>query len=106
MVRKLDDAQRQTALAGLPGWTDTKADAAGERDAITRTFRFADFPAAFAFMTRCALAAERMDHHPEWTNVYNRVVVTLTTHDAGGLTEKDVALAHVMDAAAEGTGLK
>jgi len=104
MVRKLDDAQRQTALADLPGWSGTNAGEAGARDAITRTFRFADFPAAFAFMTRCALAAEKMDHHPEWTNVYNRVEVTLTTHDAGGLTDKDIALARAMDAAAEGLG--
>ncbi len=106
MVRKLDDAQRQTALGDLPGWSETAGDGTAAGNAITRTFRFTDFPAAFAFMTRCALAAEKMDHHPEWTNVYNRVVVTLTTHDAGGLTDKDIALARIMDAAAEGTGAK
>jgi 4a-hydroxytetrahydrobiopterin dehydratase len=85
----------QAALASLPGWR------AGEgRDCLTRTFRFADFNAAFAFMTRVALMAEKLDHHPEWSNVYNRVEVTLTTHDAGGVTELDVRLARFMDEAA------
>ena len=70
------------------------------RDAIARTFTFADFNAAFAFMTRAALKAEQMDHHPEWFNVYNRVEVTLSTHDAGGVTEKDIALATFMNEAA------
>lgn len=69
--------------------------------AITRSLRFADFGAAFAFMTRVALAAEKADHHPEWSNVYNRVDVRLTTHDAGGLTERDFALAAAIDAAAD-----
>ncbi len=83
------------AIAMLPGWSQTPG-----RDAIAKTYRFADFNAAFAFMTRVALAAEKADHHPEWTNVYNRVDVVLTTHDAGGVTEKDIALARFMEAAA------
>jgi 4a-hydroxytetrahydrobiopterin dehydratase len=80
------------AVARLNGWH-----AANGRDAITKEFRFKDFNAAFGFMSRVALFAEKHDHHPEWTNVYNRVEVTLTTHDAGGVTDKDVALAHFMD---------
>lgn len=84
------------ALAQLDGWS-----AVDGRDAISRSFRFGDFGGAFAFMTRCALAAEKLDHHPEWFNVYNRVDVTLATHDAGGVTELDVKLAQVMDAAAK-----
>ena len=80
------------ALAQLPGWT-----AADGRDAIAKEFRFADFNAAFAFMTSVALHAEKHDHHPEWFNVYNRVEVTLATHDAGGVTQKDLALARFMD---------
>lgn len=83
------------ALATLPGWSATPG-----RDAITKSFRFADFNAAFGFMARVALVAEKMDHHPEWSNVYNKVDVVLTTHDAGGVTEKDVALARFMDEAA------
>ena len=86
---------RAAALAELDGWSPVEG-----RDAITKTFRFADFGHAFGFMARVALAAERMDHHPEWTNVYNRVSVTLSTHDAGGVTEKDIALARIMDSAA------
>ncbi|MBL8531502.1 MAG: 4a-hydroxytetrahydrobiopterin dehydratase [Hyphomonadaceae bacterium] len=82
------------ALARLDGWH-----AAEGRDAITKEFRFRDFNGAFAFMTRVALYAERHDHHPEWTNVYNRVEACLTTHDAGGVSDKDVALAHFMDQA-------
>ena len=73
-----------------------------ERDAIARKLRFGDFNAAFGFMARVALKAEQMDHHPEWFNVYNRVEVVLTTHDAGGVSEKDVALAQFMDAIAGG----
>ena len=69
----------------------------GERDAISKTFKFRDFTEAFGWMAQVALAAEKHDHHPEWFNVYNRVDVTLTTHDAGGLSELDVALAHLMD---------
>ena len=83
------------ALAQLEGWS-----AAEGRDAITKTFKFADFSAAFGWMTRVALAAEKLDHHPEWFNVYSRVEVLLATHDAGGVTELDVTLAKVMDAAA------
>ena len=83
------------ALAQLPGWS-----AAEGRDAIVKTFKFSDFNAAWGFMTRAALAAEKLDHHPEWFNVYNRVEVLLATHDADGVTELDVALAKIMDAAA------
>jgi 4a-hydroxytetrahydrobiopterin dehydratase len=83
------------ALKTLPGWT-----AAEGRDAIVRTFTFKDFNAAFGFMTRAALAAEKLDHHPEWFNVYNRVEVLLATHDADGVTELDVTLAQIMDEAA------
>jgi 4a-hydroxytetrahydrobiopterin dehydratase len=82
----------EAALAQLSGWT-----AVDGRDAIARTFKFSDFNAAFGFMTRAALAAEKLDHHPEWLNVYNRVEVTLSTHDAGGVTELDVTLAKLMD---------
>jgi 4a-hydroxytetrahydrobiopterin dehydratase len=82
------------AIARLDGWR-----AAENRDAIVKEFRFKDFNAAFGFMARVALHAERHDHHPEWFNVYNRVEVTLATHDAGGVTDKDVALAHFMDEA-------
>ena len=84
------------ALSGLPGWVAV----GGERDAICRTFKFADFNAAFGFMTRVALMADKLDHHPEWSNVYNWVEVTLTTHDADGVTELDVEMAKFMDAAA------
>jgi 4a-hydroxytetrahydrobiopterin dehydratase len=83
------------ALAELPGWS-----AAEGRDAIVKTFKFADFNAAFGWMTRVALAAEKLDHHPEWFNVYSRVEVLLATHDADGVTELDVTLAKIMDAAA------
>jgi len=92
----------QAALQRLPGWTTAE----GGRDAIRRTYRFADFNAAFAFMTRVALTAEKLDHHPEWFNVYSRVEVTLATHDADGVTELDVKLAEFMDAAALGLGAK
>jgi 4a-hydroxytetrahydrobiopterin dehydratase len=94
---KLDETARREALAGLEGWQE----AAG-REAIVKTFRFPDFNAAFAWMTRVALMAEKLDHHPEWFNVYNRVEVTLSTHDAGGLTELDLRLARFMDLAAGG----
>ena len=92
MPKKLTDDARHQALERLQGWQLVDG-----RDAITKQFKFADFNAAFAFMTRAALAAEKMDHHPEWSNVWNRVNVTLTTHDAGGLTERDIALAEAMD---------
>jgi 4a-hydroxytetrahydrobiopterin dehydratase len=87
------------ALAQLPGWS-----AAEGRDAIVKTFKFADFNTAFGFMTRVALAAEKLDHHPEWFNVYNRVEVLLATHDADGVTDLDVTMAKIMDAAAPGQG--
>jgi len=85
------------ALAQLTGWS-----AAEGRDALVKTFKFADFNAAFGWMTRVALAAEKLDHHPEWFNVYSRVEVLLATHDADGVTELDVTLAKIMDAAAGG----
>ena len=83
---------RTEMLAQLDGWEDVAG-----RDAITKSFRFQTFNEAFGFMTRVALAAEKADHHPEWFNVYNRVDVTLSTHDAGGVTDKDVRLARFMD---------
>ena len=85
----------EAAVAQLTGWA-----AAPGRDAITKSYRFTDFNAAFGWMTRVALAAEKLDHHPEWFNVYNRVEVTLATHDADGVTELDVRLAQIMNAAA------
>ncbi len=84
----LDDAERNEALAALPGWTYDAA-----RNGIARSFAFADFSAAFAFMTRVALAAEKADHHPEWSNVWNKVDILLSTHSDGGVTAKDIALA-------------
>ncbi len=87
------------AIETLNGWSVKD----GDRDAIEKSFKFADFKSAFAFMTACALKAEQMDHHPEWFNVYNRVEVTLTTHDADGLTELDTQLAAAMDAIATAT---
>lgn len=96
MAHALSGDQRTSALAGLAGWQEVDG-----RDAISKTFKFKDFNAAFGFMTRIALIAEKADHHPEWFNVYNRVEVTLTTHDAGGVTEKDINLAQQMNALAE-----
>ena len=90
---KLDAERRAAALQQLPEWREVEGS-----EAITRTFRFKDFNEAFGFMTRVALLAEKLDHHPEWFNVYNRVDVTLSTHDAGGIMEKDIALAKAMDA--------
>jgi len=95
MATKLTGEARRAALAGLPGWTEVQG-----RDAIAKSFKFADFNAAFGFMTRVALMAEKLDHHPEWFNVYNKVDVTLATHDAGGVTERDVTLAGFIDQAA------
>ncbi len=80
------------AIAQLSGWTEVSG-----RDAISKTYKFVDFNAAFGFMTRIALKADQMDHHPEWSNVYNKVEVVLTTHDAKGVTHKDVAMAAFMD---------
>jgi 4a-hydroxytetrahydrobiopterin dehydratase len=97
MAHKLSAEARKAALAGLSGWSEAKG-----RDAITKKFVFADFNAAFGFMTRAALVAERLDHHPEWFNVYKTVEVTLATHDAGGVTELDVKLADAMDRIAGG----
>ncbi|SDE31743.1 4a-hydroxytetrahydrobiopterin dehydratase [Rhodospira trueperi] len=95
MSAPLNNTARAEALAGLSGWAPVEG-----RDAIHRTFTFADFNEAFGFMARAALVAEKADHHPEWSNVYKTVAVTLSTHDAGGVTEKDIALAKAMDAIA------
>jgi 4a-hydroxytetrahydrobiopterin dehydratase len=92
MADKLTGNTRKTALGKLSGWSEVDG-----RDAISRTFKFADFNEAFGFMARAALIAEKLDHHPEWFNVYNKVEVTLSTHDAGGVTERDVKLAEAMD---------
>ena len=92
MAERLTDAARNSALAALAGWSEV-----GGREAITKTYTFKDFSAAFGFMARVALVAEKMDHHPEWRNVWNRVEVTLSTHDAGGLTQLDIDLATAMD---------
>jgi len=92
MMEKLSNDARRAALDSLDGWQ-----LAADRDALTKSFKFSDFNAAFGFMARAALMAEKMDHHPEWFNVYNRVDVVLTTHDVGGLSNKDVELAKAMD---------
>jgi 4a-hydroxytetrahydrobiopterin dehydratase len=92
MAAKLTADDRKAALARLSGWSEVAG-----RDAIARKFVFKDFNQAFGFMTRAALVAEKMDHHPEWFNVYKTVDVTLSTHDAGGVTELDVKLAEAMD---------
>ena len=97
MTEKLTGAARAAALAKLVGWNEVDG-----RDAIRRSYRFKDFNAAFGFMSRAALMAEKLDHHPEWFNVYNRVEVTLATHDAGGVTERDVKLALEMHRLAQG----
>ena len=94
MAEKLEGAARDTALASLDGWALVDG-----RDAISKPFQFVDFNAAFGFMSRAALKAEAMNHHPEWFNVWNRVEVTLSTHDAGGLTTLDMELAAFMDGA-------
>lgn len=92
MAQKLAGAARNGALGRLKGWSEVQG-----RDAITKKFVFADFNQAFGFMTRAALVAEKLNHHPEWFNVYKNVEVTLSTHDAGGLTELDLKLAEAMD---------
>ena len=92
MAAKLSADARKAALAKLSGWSEVSG-----RDAISKKFTFKDFNQAFGFMTRAALVAEKMDHHPEWFNVYKTVEVTLSTHDAGGVTELDVKLAEAMD---------
>ena len=91
-MKKLGLAARTAALKQLPGWQAVKG-----KNAIARKFQFKDFSEAFAFMTRAALLAEKLDHHPEWFNVYNKVDVTLSTHDAGGVTEKDIRMAEAME---------
>jgi 4a-hydroxytetrahydrobiopterin dehydratase len=92
MTQKLTGDARKSSLGKLGGWTEVSG-----RDAITKKFVFKDFNEAFGFMSRAALVAEKMDHHPEWFNVYKTVEVTLSTHDAGGVTDLDVKLAQAMD---------
>lgn len=99
MTHRIDPAE---ALKSLPHWRVDE----GEREAIARSLTFADFNAAFGFMTRVALLADKVDHHPEWSNVYNRVSVLLTTHDAGGVTQRDIDMAHFIDEAAAALGGK
>lgn len=96
MAQKLSNDERKAFFADHPDWS-----AVDGRDAASREFKFKDFNEAFGFMTRVAIAADKADHHPEWSNVYNRVEVTLTTHDAGGLSSKDADLADFIDAAAK-----
>lgn len=95
----LDAESLQHHLAGLPGWTHHP-----ERGAISRSFRFANFAEAFGFMAQMAAVSERLDHHPEWFNVYNRVDITLSTHDAGGLSERDIRMATEIDRIAAAAG--
>jgi 4a-hydroxytetrahydrobiopterin dehydratase len=94
-VTRLTDAERDALLRAHPEWSLARDGAA-----IERTFKFADFNEAFGFMTRVALLADKADHHPEWSNVYNRVTIALTTHDAGGLSQRDVDMADAIDALA------
>ena len=96
-IEPLSEAERAEALDALDDWDYDEA-----RDAIARTITFKDFSEAFAFMTRVALLAEKADHHPEWSNVWNRVDILLTTHDAGGLSHRDVDMAEAIDALVEG----
>ncbi|HXV73635.1 MAG TPA: 4a-hydroxytetrahydrobiopterin dehydratase [Sphingomonadales bacterium] len=98
MAEKLSGTARAEALQGLPGWREVEG-----RDAITKEYKFKDFNAAFAFMTKVALQAEKMDHHPEWFNVYNKISVTLATHTADGVTARDIELARFMEKAVPGT---
>jgi 4a-hydroxytetrahydrobiopterin dehydratase len=100
MVEKLSMAARKSALQGLPGWSEVAG-----REAIQRTFSFKDFNEAFGFMTRAALVAEKSDHHPEWRNVYKTVEVVLATHDAAGVTARDIELAQAMNAIARQLGV-
>ena len=97
MIETLQGPARAAALAELAGWSEVAG-----RDAIQKSFKFADFNAAFGFMSRVALLAEKADHHPEWFNVYNRVDITLSTHDAGGLSQRDIALAKAIEAVLKG----
>lgn len=100
MQERLEGTSREKGLASLPDWCLVAG-----RDALQRTFRFENFNQAWGFMCRVALVAEKLDHHPEWTNVWNRVDVTLTTHDAGGLTALDLRLARAMDRIASTMGV-
>lgn len=93
MIVKLDENARQAALKSLPHWHYNPA-----RDGLERQFKFKDFSAAFAFMAQVAMLAEKADHHPEWSNVYNKVTILLTTHAAGGLSARDVAMAQAIEA--------
>ena len=95
MTTKLSGPARNAALATIKGWTEVDG-----RDAIKKSFEFADFNQAWGFMTRVALAADKVDHHPEWSNVYYKVEIVLSTHDAGGVSDKDVALAKFIDSVA------
>ena len=95
MIEKLSPAERRRIMTRLKGWKKVR-----NRDAIHKEFRFKDFNEAFGFMNHVALMAEKMDHHPEWFNVYNRVDITLSTHDAGGMSERDVTLARFIDSIA------
>ena len=97
MAEKLEGNDRKEALSSIKGWSEVDG-----RDAISKTFTFKDFNAAFGWMTRAAMVAEKMNHHPEWFNVWNRVEVTLSTHDAGGLTSLDIRLAKKMDTLEKG----
>ncbi|MBT5157900.1 MAG: 4a-hydroxytetrahydrobiopterin dehydratase [Rhodobiaceae bacterium] len=99
MVEKLSNADKKAALGKLSGWKKTKG-----REAISKRFIFADFNAAFAWMSRVAMMAEKLDHHPEWDNVYKTVNVVLTTHDAGGLSALDISMAKFMDKTAGAAG--
>ena len=99
MMPTLNDDQSKALFAEVPGWTLQR-----DRDAIQKTFTFTDFNAAFGFMTRVAIKAEQMNHHPEWFNVWNRVDITLSTHDANGLTHRDADLARFIEQAAKGAG--
>lgn len=98
MAEKLDAAAREEALGALPGWQYD-----GKGEALRRSFRFADFVGAFGFMTRVALLAEKADHHPDWSNSYNRVEIALSTHSAGGITDRDVTLAAAISKLAPAT---
>jgi len=99
MAERLSETTISSEMAKLPDWTIST-----DHTAITRQFTFRNFSQAFGFMTRAAMLAEQINHHPEWANVYHRVTVTLTTHDAGGLTELDLKMAHAMNTIAAETG--
>jgi 4a-hydroxytetrahydrobiopterin dehydratase len=100
MAQRMSAEERKQALSALPGWSEVKG-----REAIAKTFVFKDFNEAFGFMSRAALVAEKHDHHPEWKNVYKTVEVVLSTHDAGGVTARDIELARSMNAIAAALGV-